>query len=183
MLWPVLHYRVDLAEFTSVDLNGYLRVNALFADALSPYLQPDDVIWVHDYHLLPLARELRQRGHNNPIGFFLHIPCPPPDILDALPRHDQSLGALSQYDLVGLQTEQDADNLGRYFAANFPGAARGPGDFTFDGHRLRLRAFPVAIATAVYARAARIHAAARPLRTKRQHLRRAETRAAPRRTA
>ena len=155
VLWPVLHYRVDLAEFTSVDLGGYLRVNGLFADALSPFLTPDDVIWVHDYHLLPIAKELRARGHNNPIGFFLHIPCPPPDIIEALPHHDETIGALSHYDLVGLQTEQDADNLSRYFAGLGANTYRAPGLFEFDGRKVRVRAFPVAIATAVYARAAR----------------------------
>ncbi|HLJ71012.1 MAG TPA: alpha,alpha-trehalose-phosphate synthase (UDP-forming) [Roseiarcus sp.] len=154
VLWPVLHYRVDLAEFTSVDLGGYLRVNSRFADALSPFITPDDVIWVHDYHLLPFAKELRGRGHNNPIGFFLHIPCPPPDIIEALPHHDETMGALSHYDLVGLQTDQDADNLSRYFAA-LGANQRGPGSFEFDGRKVRVRAFPVAIATAVYARAAR----------------------------
>jgi len=65
VLWPILHYRVDLAEFTSVELTGYLRVNALFANALRPFIQPDDVIWVHDYHLLSLAKELRSLGHDN----------------------------------------------------------------------------------------------------------------------
>ncbi len=154
VLWPVLHYRVDLAEFNSVDLSGYLRVNSRFADALSPFITPDDVLWVHDYHLLPFAKELRSRGHNNPIGFFLHIPCPSPDIIEALPHHSETMGALSHYDLVGLQTEQDADNLSRYFAAT-GGGQRGPGSFEFDGRKVRVRAFPVAIATAVYARAAR----------------------------
>lgn len=105
VLWPILHYRVDLAEFNRSDLTGYLRVNALFADHLSKLLQPDDIIWVHDYHLIPLARELRSRGHNNPIGFFLHIPLPPPDLLFTIPRQEQSIGALSHYDLVGFQTE------------------------------------------------------------------------------
>jgi trehalose 6-phosphate synthase len=155
VLWPVLHYRVDLAEFTAVDLTGYLRVNGRFADALSPFITPEDVIWVHDYHLLPLAKELRARGHNNPIGFFLHIPCPPPDIVEALPHHEETMGALSHYDLVGMQTEQDADNLSRYFAALGANSYRGPGLFEFEGRRVRVRAFPVAIATAVYARAAR----------------------------
>lgn len=154
VLWPVLHYRVDLAEFNSVDLSGYLRVNGRFADALSPFITPDDVIWVHDYHLLPFAKELRARGHNNPVGFFLHIPCPPPDIIEALPHHDETMGALSHYDLVGLQTEQDADNLSRYFGA-LGGGQRGTGSFEFDGRKVRVRAFPVAIASAVYARAAR----------------------------
>ena len=116
VLWPILHYRVDLAEFSRSDLTGYLRVNGLFADHLSKLLQPDDVIWVHDYHLMPLARELRSRGHNNPIGFFLHIPCPPPDLLLTIPRQEQSIGALSHYDLVGFQTENDRDNYGRYLA-------------------------------------------------------------------
>ena len=154
VLWPILHYRVDLAEFNSVDLSGYLRVNSRFADALSPFITPDDVVWVHDYHLLPFAKELRARGHNNPIGFFLHIPCPPPDLIEALPHHDETMGALSHYDLVGLQTDQDAHNLSRYFAA-LGGNQRGSGLFEFDGRKVRVRAFPVAIATAVYARAAR----------------------------
>ena len=156
VLWPILHYRVDLAEFTSVDLGGYLRVNARFADALTRFIRPDDWIWVHDYHLMPLAKELRARGHNNPIGFFLHIPCPPPDILLALPQHTETVGALSHYDLVGTQTQHDADNLRQYFelqGGQFGGRNRSY--FDIDGRRVHLRSFPVAIATRVYARTAR----------------------------
>ncbi|MGB8633467.1 MAG: trehalose-6-phosphate synthase, partial [Xanthobacteraceae bacterium] len=81
VLWPILHYRVDLAEFSRRDLSGYLRVNDHFARELHKVLRPDDFIWVHDYHLMPLARALRERGHKNRIGFFLHVPCPPPEIL------------------------------------------------------------------------------------------------------
>ena len=155
VLWPIFHYRTDLAEFTAIDLGGYLRVNARFADALARFVQPDDTIWVHDYHLLTLAKELRARGYDNPIGFFLHIPCPPPDILSVLPQHAETLGALSHYDLVGVQTEQDADNLGRYFAAQGGEPRRGEGIFEFNARRVQVRAFPVSIATRVYARAAR----------------------------
>ena len=114
VLWPILHYRVDLAEFNRSDLGGYLRVNALFADRLAKLLKPDDVIWVHDYHLMPLARELRSRGFDNPVGFFLHIPCPPADLLFTIPKQEQTIGALSHYDLVGFQTENDRNNYGRY---------------------------------------------------------------------
>ena len=156
MLWPILHYRVDLAEFTSVELGGYLRVNARFAEALSRFIRPDDYIWVHDYHLLALAKELRARGHVNPIGFFLHIPCPPPDILLALPQHAETVGALSHYDLVGTQTQHDADNLRRYFeeqGGQFGGRNRSY--FDIEGRRVNLRSFPVGIATNVYARTAR----------------------------
>ena len=78
VLWPILHYRLDLAEFTRRDLGGYLRVNEFFAENLEKILRPDDIIWVHDYHLMPLAKALRERGHKNRIGFFIHMPFPPP---------------------------------------------------------------------------------------------------------
>ena len=55
VLWPILHYRLDLAEYSLRDLTGYLRVNDHFADELHKILRPDDVVWVHDYHLIPLA--------------------------------------------------------------------------------------------------------------------------------
>ena len=154
VLWPILHYRVDLQDYSRADASGYLRVNRLFAEKLSPLLNDDDVIWVHDYHLMPLARELRGRGHLNPIGFFLHIPCAPPDILQALPHHESVLGALSFFDLVGFQTQRDCDNFGEYLLSR--GARRGRGhDFEFEGRRTRLGAFPVGIETAVFARLAR----------------------------
>ncbi|HLY58664.1 MAG TPA: trehalose-6-phosphate synthase [Stellaceae bacterium] len=155
VLWPILHYRADLAEFTAVDLAGYLRVNARFAEALSRFIRPDDTIWVHDYHLLALARELRALGHDNPIGFFLHIPCPPPDLVQALPQHAETLGALTHYDLVGVQTSNDAVNLGRYFAFLGGGSGRGRDLYEFDRRRVTVRAFPVGITTSVFARAAR----------------------------
>jgi trehalose 6-phosphate synthase len=155
VLWPILHYRVDLAGFTAIELGGYLRVNALFADALSRFIRPNDMIWVHDYHLLALAKELRARGHANPIGFFLHIPFPPPDIVLTLPQHAETLGALSHYDLVGVQTAHDAGNLARYFEHQGGSLARDRSSIEFAGRRVQIGAFPVAIRTSVYARAAR----------------------------
>ncbi len=154
VLWPILHYRVDLAEFSRSDLTGYLRVNGLFADHLSKLLQPDDVIWVHDYHLIPLARELRSRGHNNPIGFFLHIPCPPPDLLFTIPRQEQSIGALSHYDLVGFQTENDRNNYGRYLTMSGAHVSRDGTAYALEGRVTRIGAFAVSIETQEYARLA-----------------------------
>ena len=154
VLWPILHYRVDLAEFSSVELAGYLRVNALFADALSPFIQPDDIIWVHDYHLLSLAKELRALGQDNPIGFFLHIPCPSPDLLMALPQHAETVGELTHYDLVGLQPEADTDTLRRYFEIRHGIAGRTREALEFGGSYVHVRAFPVAIDTARFARVA-----------------------------
>ena len=155
VLWPILHYRVDLQEYSRADHSGYMRVNCQFADKLSVFLREDDVIWVHDYHLMPLARELRARGHLNPIGFFLHIPCAPLDILRTLPHHEEILGALTHYDLVGFQTENDRDNFAAYLLT-MPGAKKGSGlAFEVEGRQTRIGAFPVSIETATYARLAR----------------------------
>ncbi len=154
VLWPILHYRVDLQEYSRADQSGYMRVNRRFANQLDAIIADDDIIWVHDYHLMPLARELRARGRSNPIGFFLHIPCAPPDILQTLPQHEDILGSLVHYDLVGFQTENDRDNFAHYLTMQGakPGRAH---SFTLDGRQTRLGAFPVGIETAVYARLAR----------------------------
>ena len=107
VLWPILHYRLDLAEFARRDLSGYFRVNDHFATELEKVIDDDDLIWVHDYHLIPIADALRRRGHANRIGFFLHVPFPPPEILTSLPNHEQLIPLLLQYDVVGFQTEGD----------------------------------------------------------------------------
>ena len=77
MLWPILHFRLDLAEFARRDLSGYMRVNEHFATQLEKIIEPDDLIWVHDYHLIPIADALRRRGHTNRIGFFFTSQCRP----------------------------------------------------------------------------------------------------------
>src|SRR4249919_2472807 len=75
-LWPLLHFRLDLVDYRRDTYDGYRRVNALFADKLAPLLRADDVVWVHDYHLIPFAQRLRELGVGNRIGFFLHVPMP-----------------------------------------------------------------------------------------------------------
>src|SRR5690606_1607775 len=69
-LWPTFHYRLDLANFEHAFLEGYRRVNQRLAQSLAALIEPDDLIWVHDYHLMPLAEELRQQGVKDKIGFF-----------------------------------------------------------------------------------------------------------------
>src|SRR3712207_3997756 len=96
-LWPVCHYRLDLVQIERQELDGYFRVNRAFAASLAPLLRPDDVIWVHDYHFIPLAAELRRLGFKNRIGFFLHIPWPPSDVASALPAYQQLLQGFGAY--------------------------------------------------------------------------------------
>jgi len=154
VLWPILHYRLDLAEFSRRDLSGYLRVNAHFAAELAKVLRPDDIVWVHDYHLLPLANALRARGYKNRIGFFLHVPFPPPEILTALPNHEHVIPLLGQYDLVGFQTDNDAVNFARYLAieCRLPQVERF--SFRYKERVMRIGCFPIGIDTAEFHRLA-----------------------------
>jgi trehalose 6-phosphate synthase len=140
-LWPLLHSRVGLTVFRREDRAAYTAVNATFADALLPLLRPDDIIWVHDYHLIPLGRMLRVRGATQRIGFFLHIPFPPPELFDCLPQAAELVSDLAGYDVLGLQTQPDANHLNAMLAA----AGRAP----------RAAAYPIGIDPASFAVAAR----------------------------
>jgi len=155
VLWPILHYRLDLAEFTRRDLSGYVRVNDHFADELHKIVRPDDVIWVHDYHFLPFAKALRERGHRNRIGFFLHTPFPPPEVVTALPHHERVISALCHYDLVGFQTSVDATNFSRYAEneCRYPGSAEE--GYDTGERRVRVGVFPVGVEMEPFNRMAR----------------------------
>jgi trehalose 6-phosphate synthase len=106
-LWPLLHYRTGLLRFARPDYEAYRAVNRAFAEALLPLLQPDDLIWIHDYQLMTMAAELRALGVENRIGFFLHVPFVPPSLLQVLPPAAEILAALSACDVVGFQTAGD----------------------------------------------------------------------------
>ncbi len=145
VLWPVFHYRLDLADFDAGYIDGYRRVNRMFAHKLMALLQSDDVIWVHDYHLIPLAAELRALGCRQRIGFFLHTPFPPPLILAAIPAHEWLMRALFAYDLVGLQSQADMVHLSRYLLTEANAEQLADGSFGAFNRSLRAAAFPIGI--------------------------------------
>ena len=157
-LWPLFHYRVDLAAYERSFDQGYARVNARFADTVLPLLEPDDFIWVHDYHLIPLARELRRRGVTNRIGFFLHIPWPARRLFATLPNHRELTEALFEYDLVGLQTEDSVQALREYIVDEI-GAEMADGTASAFGRTCRIGAFPIGLDTPTFETAARSEAA------------------------
>ena len=153
-LWPVFHYRVDLAEFDDEAFSIYEDVNRRFGRLLSQLLRPDDVVWIHDYHFLLLARELRYHDWRGPTGFFLHIPFPAPEVLAALPNHSQIAHGLAEHDLVGFQTRRDVANFRRYMAEQHGAALEEHGWLEVFGRRLRAAAFPVGIDPAEIRRSA-----------------------------
>lgn len=145
VLWPVFHYRLDLARFDAGYIDAYRRVNRLFARHLMTQLRPDDIIWIHDYHLIPMAAELRALGATQRIGFFLHIPLPPQQILAAIPQHEWLIKALFAYDLVGFQSKADLKNFSRYVQAE--AGATDLGDHRFGAFNRTVQAgvFPIGI--------------------------------------
>lgn len=144
-LWPTMHYRIGLSDFSRADYSGYLRVNRAFALALAPLIRPDDLVWVHDYHLIPLAAELRLLGFANRIGYFHHIPWPAPEVLGTLPGSRELLGAVADYDLVGVQTQRDADNLRRCLVQEAGATYRGAEVLETGSRQSVIKSFPIGI--------------------------------------
>jgi trehalose 6-phosphate synthase len=145
VLWPLFHYRPDLVGFQRGDLAGYMRVNRQFAAHLSPLLQADDLVWVHDYHFLPLGEELRRLGVEQPIGFFLHTPFPAAEVYRLLPNHAQLMRALCAYDLVGFQTRTDLEGFTDYLQRRAGATIAADGIITVYDRRLRAGVFPIGI--------------------------------------
>ncbi len=147
-LWPLLHYRPDLVDYNRHHLAGYLRVNNVFADHLMSQIGPHDMVWVNDFHLIPLAAMLRERGVRNRIGFFLHTPLPAASLLITLPRHRELLQTLASYDLVGLHTARDRRALEEYFLYEIDATMRRDGRLrTHEGRIFHAAAFPIGIDT------------------------------------
>ena len=144
-LWPVFHNRLDLAHFDAGFIGGYRRVNQLFARKLMPLLKPDDIIWIHDYHLMPLAAELRAMGCRQRIGFFLHIPLPPQIIIAAVPQHEWLMRSLFSYDLIGFQAHQDVQHFEHYVRNEAHGEYLGDEMYRAYGQTVRCGAFPIGI--------------------------------------
>lgn len=144
-LWPLFHYRIDLTQYERSFGQGYERVNARFAEMLAPLIQPDDLIWVQDYHLIPLGRELRSRGLKNAMGFFLHIPWPARELILTLPRHRQLVESLFHYDVVGFHTQEWRNAFLSYVLHDAGGMALSDGRASAFGRTVLPQAFPIGI--------------------------------------
>jgi trehalose 6-phosphate synthase len=146
VLWPLFHYRLHLLDFSRQTLAAYRRVSAKFAERLVDLIKPDDTIWVHDYHLIPLGAALRSRGVDCRIGFFLHTPFAPPELMMSLPHHRDLMSAFSAYDLVGFQSETDQQAFAGYCQRALHAVVDG-GTIEVDHRTFRTGTFPIGIDT------------------------------------
>ncbi|MEZ5487191.1 MAG: trehalose-6-phosphate synthase [Steroidobacteraceae bacterium] len=145
-LWPTFHYFVETVHFTDEDYAGYLQVNRRFAAALRPLLRDDDLLWVHDFHLIPLARALREQGAQQPAAFFLHVPFPHVEALRVLPVYGELVNAMLVYDVLGFQTQTDVDSFrSAVLQLHGPEALLPDGSVRAGERRVLLDAYPISV--------------------------------------
>lgn len=145
-LWPLFHYRIDLTEYENEFGRGYERVNERFANSLMPLVEEKDVLWVQDYHFLPLGERLRARGIRNRIGLFLHIPWPPTRLLVSLPYHERLVAAMLHYDVIGFQSVEWLESFLHYCRKEHGADVdEDSGTVRMGGRSTVARAFPIGI--------------------------------------
>src|ERR1700760_1477795 len=123
------------------------------ARALLRFRKPDTAFWIQDYHFLALGAELRDLGVDQPIGFFLHTPWAPRDVIEGVPHHRELVEAMLAYDLIGFQTEDDCENFSSYLSSTL-GLTVEDGVVTSQHGATRIAVFPIGIDVGKFARQA-----------------------------
>lgn len=143
-MWPLIHSFPARVRVKDEEFKTYLKVNLKFAHAIYPYLRAGDLVWVHDFHVIPMGTNLRRLGWDGPIGFFLHEPFPAPDVFFILPWARRMLEDFLGYDLIGFHTER--------YRRNFEDSLEMEMEGNLDGHvfkhgssKLRIGVYPVGI--------------------------------------
>jgi trehalose 6-phosphate synthase len=145
IVWPLFHDLQSRCNYNPEYWSSYRTVNERFANRAAQFAQPEDLIWIHDYHFTLVAKYLRDRHLTNPIAFFQHIPFPPPDIFEKLPWRKQILEGMLSHDIVGFQTERDRRNFAACVRTLLPAARIDDDQMTYAGRTSRMAVFPISI--------------------------------------
>jgi trehalose 6-phosphate synthase len=145
VLWPLFHLRLNLVEYQGKDFEVYRKTNQKFARDVARLVEPEDVMWIHDYHCIPLGHKLRRLGIKNRIGFFLHIPFPAYDVYRSIPNPHRLLEYFLDYDLIGFQTELDRDSFLDTVRRIFPASEVTDTTIIHGGRHIKTGAFPIGI--------------------------------------
>ena len=144
-LWPLYHDALATPEYHREWWDAYVRVNRRFAEAAAAVAEPGATVWVQDYHLQLVPRQLRELRPDLRIGFFLHIPFPPPELFEQLPWRDDILCGLTGADVVGFQVPGAVRNFLGLVRKRL-GWTVGPSSFQRpDGTHGRAGAYPISI--------------------------------------
>ena len=158
IIWPLFHDLQSLCNFDPAYWRTYCDVNGKYAQVVSARCTPRDFIWIHDYHLMNVASDLRRLGVRSRLGFFLHIPFPSPDLFLKLPWWQSLIQALLDFDLVGFQTAHDRRNFvhcARMLLKDVEIEGRGPVLVAnVQGRKVRVGNFPIRIDYSAFLRRA-----------------------------
>ena len=153
-LWPILHSFIERTQIRHDTYRAYRRVNRRYANALATLLQEDDLVWIHDYHLLFVGQELRRLGWKGKLGFFLHIPFPAADIFSVLPWSRDILDSMLSFDLIGVHTRRYLLNFVDAFGSELGGDWNGR-ELAYGDRSSRLGVYPIGIDPSTFQNAAR----------------------------
>lgn len=145
VLWPIFHYELSM-NFDWSDWEAYEKVNQLIAEKVNEVSEPDDIIWVHDFHLFLVPQFLRKSGNINKIGFFLHIPFPSSELFRQIPVRKEILEGVLESDLIGFH---DYSYL-KYFCSSAKillGVTSDMLNIKYNNRNIELGVFPVSIDT------------------------------------
>jgi trehalose 6-phosphate synthase/phosphatase len=148
-LWPVFHNFPSQLKFDAKSWEAYVEANRIFANKVVERYKPNDLIWVHDYHLVLLPQMLRERLPDAAIGFFLHIPFPSSEIFPVLPRREELLEGLIGADLLAFQTHGYLQQF-RAALLRVLGMESKIAELAVGSRPVRLEALPIGIAPEEY---------------------------------
>jgi trehalose 6-phosphate synthase/phosphatase len=120
-LWPLFHDLLSYCKFDKENWIIYKKVNSKFAEVIYNSIKPDDLIWIHDYHLALVGQYLKEKKVTQNVIYFLHIPFPTFDLLRRLPWVNELISGMMGYDLLGFQTLRDQRNFINSVRSVFPG--------------------------------------------------------------
>jgi len=153
VLWPVFHEQTPTAEQPRSWWQSYRSVNELFAAEALRFVERASQIWVHDYQLLLMPGMLRDQRPDLHIGFFLHIPFPPPETFRVVKEHKQLMRGVLGADIVGLHTPSYCQNFLETADETRIGTRSSEHSIALPGHICRVSDFPMGIDYAKFKRA------------------------------
>jgi len=149
IIWPLFHDLHSECNFNPNYWTSFQEVNAKFAQSTVEVLQPNDFIWVHDYHLMMLGQQIRRLKNDSKIAFFLHIPFPPMETFIKLPWRFQILRSLLEYDTIGFHTPSDqrhfVDCIRRLLPDVIPKKKKSIHECVYNERKIRIGTFPISI--------------------------------------
>lgn len=143
-IWPLFHYFTQCTIYDKKMWESYKRVNEAYCAEVIKVAKPNDIIWIHDYHLFLLPQMLREKLPDATIGFFLHIPFPSFEIFRLLPWRKELLEGLLGADLIGFHTYDYTQHL-LHSVSRILGHEHTLGQIKYNGRKIKVDTFPMGI--------------------------------------